>query len=193
MPAASVLLCGEIEVTASIPLDTIYTADEAAERLRLTNRGVIKLGKAYGLCSRVGRDYLFSEQDLLALWEVMREPAKQPKPPTVKIAPIGDLMKNHFWRFAPSVAVDRREMAVLRFLSSQKGARSRNQIKRAGPRTVESFLKQGFAAERARDAQGDPMIVITDAGREQIAKVDRWIKERAKHGKGAGGWDRLAK
>ncbi len=34
------------------------------------------------------------------------------------------------------------------------------------------------------------MIVITDEGRGQIAKVDRWIKERAKHGKGAGGWDR---
>ncbi|MBA1346011.1 helix-turn-helix domain-containing protein [Rhizobium sp. WYCCWR 11146] len=71
----------------TIPLDIIYTADEAAERLRLTNRGVIKLGKAYGLCSRVGRDYLFSEQDLLALWEVMREPAKVPKPPTVKAFP----------------------------------------------------------------------------------------------------------
>jgi len=68
-------------VTPSIPLDTIYTADEAAERLRLTNRGVIKLGKAYGLCSRRGRDHLFSEADLLALWDVLREPAKMPKPP----------------------------------------------------------------------------------------------------------------
>jgi hypothetical protein len=37
------------------------------------------------------------------------------------------------------------------------------------------------------------MIVITDEGREQIAKADRWIKERAKHGKGSAGWDRLAK
>tara|TARA_R110002020_G_scaffold53905_8_gene150516 strand:- start:37633 stop:37923 length:291 start_codon:yes stop_codon:yes gene_type:complete len=60
----------------TIPLDTIYTADEAAERLRLTGRGVIKLAKQRGLCSRRGRDYLFSESDLLALWEVMREPAK---------------------------------------------------------------------------------------------------------------------
>ena len=60
----------------TIPLDAIYTADEAAARLRLTNRGVIKLAKQHGLCSRRGRDYLFSEGDLLALWEVMREPAK---------------------------------------------------------------------------------------------------------------------
>lgn len=59
------------------PLETIYTADEAAERLRLTNRGVIKLARQYGLCSRRGRDYLFSESDLVALWEALREPAKE--------------------------------------------------------------------------------------------------------------------
>jgi hypothetical protein len=63
-------------MTPQAPLDNIYTADEAAARLRLTNRAVIKLGRQYGLCSRSGRDYLFSEADLLALWEVMREPAK---------------------------------------------------------------------------------------------------------------------
>lgn len=62
------------------PLETIYTADEAAERLRLTNRGVIKLARQYGLCSRRGRDYLFSESDLVALWDALREPAKEPRP-----------------------------------------------------------------------------------------------------------------
>lgn len=67
-------------MTESTHLDTIYTADEAAERLRLTNRGIIKLAKHYGLCSRSGRSYLFSESDLLALWEVLREPATSPKP-----------------------------------------------------------------------------------------------------------------
>lgn len=71
----------------TVPLDTIYTAEEAADRLRLTNRGVIKLGKEYGLCSRSGRNYLFSESDLLALWQVLREP---PKVPTVK-ARVSDL------------------------------------------------------------------------------------------------------
>jgi hypothetical protein len=58
-------------------LDNIYTAAEAAERLRLTTRGVIKLGREHGLCSRRGRDYLFSEADLLALWEIMREPPRE--------------------------------------------------------------------------------------------------------------------
>ncbi|WP_432444233.1 hypothetical protein [Rhizobium leguminosarum] len=48
---------------------------------------MIKLGKAHGLCSRRGRDYLFSETDLLALWEVLREPAKTSKPPIVNAFP----------------------------------------------------------------------------------------------------------
>lgn len=68
----------------SVPLDTIYTADEAAARLRLTNRGVIKLAKEHGLCSRSGRNYLFSESDLLTLWQVLREPPKVSRLPKAK-------------------------------------------------------------------------------------------------------------
>lgn len=62
------------------PLDTIYTADEAADRLRLSKRAVIKLGKKYGLCSVFSRSVLFSERDLLELWQILREPPKAPKP-----------------------------------------------------------------------------------------------------------------
>ena len=68
----------------TVTLDTVYTADEAASRLRLTNRSVIKLGKRHGLCSRRGRDYLFSEADILGMWEVLREPAKSRQPIPVK-------------------------------------------------------------------------------------------------------------
>ncbi|MBY3386438.1 hypothetical protein [Rhizobium laguerreae] len=68
----------------TIPIDTIYTADEAAERLRLTNRALIKIAREYGYCSRSGRDYLFSEADLLAIWQALREPAKSPKPRPAK-------------------------------------------------------------------------------------------------------------
>ncbi len=60
-------------------LDKIYTVDEAADRLRLTNRAIIKIARKYGCCSRFGRDYLFSEADLLAIWQVLREPAKEPR------------------------------------------------------------------------------------------------------------------
>ncbi|GAK70292.1 hypothetical protein RRU01S_10_01310 [Agrobacterium rubi TR3 = NBRC 13261] len=60
-------------------LDRIYTANEAADILRLSNRALIKLARKYGRCSRFGRDFLFSEADLLAIWQVLREPAKEPR------------------------------------------------------------------------------------------------------------------
>jgi hypothetical protein len=63
-------------------LDTIYTADEAAKRLRMTQRGVITLGKRYGCCSRHGREVLFSEQDLVDIWQIMRATGTATKPPT---------------------------------------------------------------------------------------------------------------
>ncbi|MCJ8051692.1 hypothetical protein GB928_004120 [Shinella curvata] len=71
-------------MTQPTHLDTIYTADEAAARLRLSNRALIKIARKYGCCSRFGRDYLFSEADLLAIWEVLRAPEREPKPKTVK-------------------------------------------------------------------------------------------------------------
>ncbi len=60
-------------------LGTIYTAKEAAGRLKMTQRGVITLGKRYGCCSLDGRNVLFSEQDLLDIWQIMRAPATATK------------------------------------------------------------------------------------------------------------------
>ncbi|MDW9523766.1 helix-turn-helix domain-containing protein [Sinorhizobium meliloti] len=57
---------------SSTPLDTIYTTDEAAERLRVSRRTVIKLGRDLGYCSRIGREYFFSERDLLDIWQAQR-------------------------------------------------------------------------------------------------------------------------
>lgn len=56
----------------TIPLDTIYTTDEAAERLRVTRRTMIKLGRDLGSCSRIGREFFFSERDLLDIWQAQR-------------------------------------------------------------------------------------------------------------------------
>ena len=56
----------------TVPLDTIYTADEAAARLRITRRTVIKLGRDLGSCSVIGREYFFSERDLLDIWQAQR-------------------------------------------------------------------------------------------------------------------------
>ncbi|MDW9544270.1 hypothetical protein GOA55_19005 [Sinorhizobium meliloti] len=54
------------------PLDRIYTTDEAAERLRVTRRTMIKLGRDLGSCSVIGREYFFSERDLLDIWQAQR-------------------------------------------------------------------------------------------------------------------------
>lgn len=54
------------------PLDKIYTADEAAERLRTTRRLIIKVGRELGACSVLQREYLFSEADLLKIWHAKR-------------------------------------------------------------------------------------------------------------------------
>ncbi|MBZ9741028.1 MULTISPECIES: hypothetical protein [unclassified Mesorhizobium] len=68
------------DIHAQTLLGTIYTAKEAAERLRMTQRGVITLGKRYGCCSVHGdRRVLFSEQDLLDIWQIIRAPATAEK------------------------------------------------------------------------------------------------------------------
>ncbi|RVG87509.1 helix-turn-helix domain-containing protein [Sinorhizobium meliloti] len=56
----------------TMPLDKVYTTDEAAERLRVTRRTVIKLGRDLGSCSVIGREYFFSERDLLDIWQAQR-------------------------------------------------------------------------------------------------------------------------
>lgn len=59
-------------MTAPAPLDKIYTTDEAAQRLRVTRRTMIKLGRDLGSCSMIGREYFFSERDLLDIWQAQR-------------------------------------------------------------------------------------------------------------------------
>lgn len=173
-------------------LDKIYTTDEAAERLRLTRRGLIKIARTYGLCSRQGRDYLFSEADLLGLWEVLREPPKEPRPPTVKAQALGPSLKDMHWLFPPRVPIDCREFGVLRLLSKRRTPCTHKPLERAGPRTIEKLVKLGFAVEEGRDGQDNPLVRITPEGRDQIAIVDRWAKLRIKHGKSPGRWARDA-
>jgi excisionase family DNA binding protein len=55
-------------------LGTIYTLEEAAEKLRLEKRTVAKIARKNGLCSLAGREYRFSEKDIIAIWDVIRCP-----------------------------------------------------------------------------------------------------------------------
>lgn len=45
----------------------VYTLDEAAAHLRLTNRGVAKLARRHGLCMVRGRDILLTGKDIEAI------------------------------------------------------------------------------------------------------------------------------
>ncbi len=174
------------------PLDTIYTTDEAAERLRLTRRGLIKLARKYGLCSRVGRQYLFSETDLLGIWGVLREPERERRPPTVHVRANDPWFSDMRWLLPPRVPVDCREFGVLRLLGRRKAPCTHRELQRAGPRTIEKLIRLGLAVEISRDAEENPRIHITREGRDQIDKVDRWAKLRIKHGKSPGKWARNA-
>lgn len=173
-------------------LDKIYSTEEAAERLRLSRRELIKFARKYGLCSRVGKRYLFSEADLLGIWGALREPAKERRPATVRSYLSEPPIEEMHWLFPPRVLVDCREFGVLRILGKHKQACTHKQLDRAGPRTVEKLIRLGLAVEINRDAEENPRIYITREGRDQIAIVDRWIKLRLKHGMAPGKWGRNA-
>ena len=56
-----------------MPLEgTAYTLDEAADHLRLTNRGVAKIARQHGLCMVRGRDILFTDADIEGIKEMTR-------------------------------------------------------------------------------------------------------------------------
>jgi hypothetical protein len=57
------------------PAGKVYTLDEAAEHLRLTNRGVAKIARQHGLCMVRGRDILFTDADIESIKEVLRCPS----------------------------------------------------------------------------------------------------------------------
>jgi hypothetical protein len=52
--------------------DNVYTLDEAAEHLRMTNRGVAKIARRYGLCMVNGRNLLLTGRDIEGIKDVMR-------------------------------------------------------------------------------------------------------------------------
>lgn len=162
-------------------VDNIYTTDEAAARLRLTRRALIKIARRSGHCSRVGRDYLFSEADLLAIWQDMREPAQEPQPRTFTApmrSPSGTLEDLKWMADSPPTSVDRRVLGVLRWLDKQKEPKTYAQIDRCGPRTVNLLLAKSMVSNCGVDDDGLVRVSITTAGRDQLKIVERWKRKR---------------
>ncbi len=54
------------------PLGKIYTLAEAAEYLRMSSKMVAKVGRREGLASMANGEFLFSDSDVVAIWNAMR-------------------------------------------------------------------------------------------------------------------------
>ncbi len=167
----------------SKPPDNVYTLTEAAEHLRLTNRGVAKLAKQHGLCMVRGRDILFTDSDIEGIKEVMRPAPKEPNRKTV-IAPPSFGMKDLTWVFgSPPTKADKRVRGILRWLALQRVPKSYKQIERAGPTTISQMLADGFVVDCGNDVDNDTLVKISEGGREQLRIAEKWAKAREQHGK----------
>lgn len=63
-------------------LGAVYTLAEAAERLRMNRHGLAKVARRIGACAQLGRQLLFTDADLEAIWADLRVPKKPPRPET---------------------------------------------------------------------------------------------------------------
>lgn len=161
-------------------LDKIYTAAEAAERLRLTNRALIKIARKSGHCSGARRDFLFSESDLLAIWQDMREPAVERRsaaPVTPLPSPLG-IREELRWLIGPPISVDRRVIRIPQWFDKQKERKTYVQIDRCGPRTIEDLLRKGMVTESREGADDLARGTITSTGKDEARNYERWKRKR---------------
>ncbi|SDH07787.1 hypothetical protein [Pelagibacterium luteolum] len=163
-------------------LDKIYSLAEAAERLRLNKNALARLGRRTGNCSVTGRTVLFSEADLLAIWQEMRAPRSSRALRTIHEG-IKTREVSSFLFSRPLVPLDRRTVVILRWLATQKRPKTFADIDRCGPRTIEDLLGKGFVVDRGKDPAGHKLVVISPAGRDALKKVDRWKRERQSKGR----------
>lgn len=64
--------------------DKIYTVDEAADYLRWTRRGMIKVAKRHGLCMVRGREVTLTKAHILGTIEALRPKPSEPRALTVR-------------------------------------------------------------------------------------------------------------
>lgn len=57
------------------PLGRIWTLTEAADYLRMTKQAISRTARKHGLCTVHGRELLFSDSDILAIWDAKRCPS----------------------------------------------------------------------------------------------------------------------
>lgn len=167
------------------PFDKFYTVDEAAERLRLKNRGLIKIAKRIGACSLRGRTFLFSEADTLAIWEELRtEPAAARMKDVSRATPSKSrLYENLRWMsYSPPTAVDRRLLCVWTGLLGNR--RRRPTRKSSAPaQKINELLRLRLVNRIGTDVDGLARVRIAPAGREQNRIYETWkLKKKQRRG-----------
>jgi hypothetical protein len=145
---------------------------------------IMKKGRELGTCSEVGRNLIFSEDDLLKIWTALRVP---PSSPIISRQPTQVSWHQEDFKWLgnrPPTSVDGRVMGILRWLSQQRLPKTHKQIERAAERTIQSLLAKGLVDDCGVDEAGLTLVKINAAGKEQIEIVERWKRKRAARGEG---------
>lgn len=161
---------------STLPLGKVYIADEAAARLRMTRRGVITLGRRYGCCSMNGREVLFSEQDLLDIWQIMRAPATSTKPPTTKAVAFystDDLLRRIVWQ-KQQEHDERARRRKERLAEDREAKRKRDAEKREA-----RLAEKRRVAEEKRKAKTAKALAGQAAKAELLGALDRKSRDPA--------------
>jgi hypothetical protein len=168
-------------MTDAPKLDKIYTAEEAAERLRMTKRAVIRLGRAHGFYSQDRRNFFFSEADLLGIWQAIRKEPREPRRAVhVRLGGPEAAWKRlrELCQTKPPGKSDKRELEILAWLAEQRVPKTYKQIERAGEKTIEQLLRFGLVEQTGEDANGLKLVRISKEGRNEVRAADRWYEKR---------------
>jgi chorismate mutase len=161
-------------------MDRVYTAEEVAERLQLTPRHVIKLGRRHGACSVMGRAYRFTEADVLAILEATRAEPQREKHVVVSTYNPRFITRGHSDMadcFRAPMTVDVRVFQVLRKISSLRSPTNPLTIERCGERTIDLLLSKHYIEIVGTTHQDRRLVRVTEAGAKVVKDVQAWERK----------------
>ena len=159
----------------------IYTLAEAAQKLRLNKNALARLARRTGHCSQAGRTLLFSEDDLLALWEEMRVRPDDRRVHTSPAFLSRDTRERAlaFLVTRPPITVDRRLLVVLKTISNHSQPCTHLAIDRCGAASIQELLHQGLVTNCGEDPHGNVKVKISQQGQKDLNKAEAWIASPA--------------
>lgn len=159
------------------PADKIYTAEEAAEHLKISKRAILKLGRKYG-CSVIGRHFRFTQRDLDRILDATR-PTPAPHvirsvyAPSISLRQHSDLLES----LRPPLIVDRRVSKVMQAIDKHDRPVTSDDVAGCGERTIDILIGEQCLVEAGTAPDGRRLVRITPSGRERVRKLDAWHKK----------------